>query len=328
MQLDGGQVITVRLIGVDTPETKHPTKLVQCFGPEASAKTAELLPPGARVELETDVQLVDRYGRTLAYVWRENGLLMVNEQLVAEGYALQLTIPPDVKYAEQFRTDVQVARDNGLGLWTACTGIGLEATDEAPVLDDSTSVAPTTGSAPVCQAAAAGSRVGLRSELSGLLHPDGSTRPELHKPGNRRAKELPGASAGSAPLRHGQGWRGVRAAVGERSPRRSRSASSSLAPIVSNWRDLGHGHRIQVTQVVQAVVAGHARVTRRQGSAAHQTALQRQHHHCAVRQQRENARVGIPGAPEHRRGSTLPTHAPWIVCSTTPGSRRGTGPWG
>ena len=55
-------------------------------------------------------------GRTLAYAWRENGLLMVNEHLAAEGYPLQLTIPPDVKYAEQFRADVQIARDNCLGL--------------------------------------------------------------------------------------------------------------------------------------------------------------------------------------------------------------------
>ena len=57
---DVGSTITVRLIGIDTPETKHPSKPVQCFGTEASAKTAELLPPGTRVELESDVQALDR----------------------------------------------------------------------------------------------------------------------------------------------------------------------------------------------------------------------------------------------------------------------------
>jgi micrococcal nuclease len=56
----------VRLIGIDTLETRHPPKPVQCFGPEASAKTAELLPPGTHVDLEMDVQPYDRYGRTLA----------------------------------------------------------------------------------------------------------------------------------------------------------------------------------------------------------------------------------------------------------------------
>src|SRR4051794_36009305 len=68
---DGGQVVTVRLTGIDTPETKHPTKPVQCFGAEASPKTAKLLPIGASIGLEHDIQERGRYGRTLAYVWPE-----------------------------------------------------------------------------------------------------------------------------------------------------------------------------------------------------------------------------------------------------------------
>src|SRR5687767_3620773 len=101
VQPDAGGTLTLRLIGIDTPETKHPSKPVQCFGAEASAKTAELLPVSTRVELESDVQALDRYGRTLAYVWPEGRMVMVNEQLVAEGYALTLTIPPNVKYTDQ-----------------------------------------------------------------------------------------------------------------------------------------------------------------------------------------------------------------------------------
>jgi micrococcal nuclease len=132
VRLDGGTAATVRLIGIDTPETKHPTKPVQCYGREASAKTAELLPPGTRVELELDVQPFDRYGRTLAYVWRDGFMLMVNEQLVSEGYALTLTIPPNVKYAEWFTTAAQRARQEGVGLWSACASDSLEATDDAP----------------------------------------------------------------------------------------------------------------------------------------------------------------------------------------------------
>jgi micrococcal nuclease len=58
----------VRLIGIDTPETVHPTKPVECFGPEASARAAELLPVGSVVLLRRDVEARDRYDRLLAYV--------------------------------------------------------------------------------------------------------------------------------------------------------------------------------------------------------------------------------------------------------------------
>ena len=136
VRLDAGPIITVRLTGIDTPETKHPSKPVQCFGVEASAKTAELLPIGSVVGLERDVQDQDRYGRTLAYVWRDS--VMVNEVLVAEGYALTLTIPPNVKYADTFSAAAQTARDGGLGLWTACAGLVMEATDDAPITEDAT----------------------------------------------------------------------------------------------------------------------------------------------------------------------------------------------
>jgi micrococcal nuclease len=143
---DAGGTFTVRLIGIDTPETKHPSKPVQCFGVEASAKTAELLPPGTRVELEMDVQALDRYGRNLAYVWREGAMLMVNQQLVAEGYALTLTIPLNVKYAKQFAEAGRVARENGLGLWSACADQLQEPTDDAPMLDGTVPAADSPGS--------------------------------------------------------------------------------------------------------------------------------------------------------------------------------------
>ena len=148
VQPDTGGTITVRLIGIDTPETKHPSTPVQCYGVEASAKTAELLSIGSRVDLEMDAQERDRYGRTLAYVWPEGAMLMVNEQLVAEGYALPLTIPPNVSYTEQLSNAARVSRENGLGLWAACMDQPQEATDEAPVLDDTMPTADSPGSAP------------------------------------------------------------------------------------------------------------------------------------------------------------------------------------
>jgi micrococcal nuclease len=136
VQIDDGTPVLVRLIGIDAPETKHPSKPIQCFGGEAWTRTAGLVPHGARVELERDVQVRDRYGRMLAYVWREGSMPILNEQLVAEGYALTLTMPPNVKYAERFANAERVARKTGLGFWSACAGQPLEATDEAPVLED------------------------------------------------------------------------------------------------------------------------------------------------------------------------------------------------
>lgn len=82
----------VRLIGIDTPETRAPGKPVQCFGPAASARTARLLPLGRRVRLVTDPtqDTRDRYGRLLAYVYtagRSGPTGSVNHSLVATGHA-------------------------------------------------------------------------------------------------------------------------------------------------------------------------------------------------------------------------------------------------
>lgn len=112
----------VRLIGVDTPETKDPRKPVQCFGEEASAFTKSLLPEGTPLRLERDVEERDRFGRLLAYVYRLDDDLFVNRELVARGYAMPLTIAPNVTHADEFVALAAAARDAGLGLWGACGG--------------------------------------------------------------------------------------------------------------------------------------------------------------------------------------------------------------
>jgi len=111
---------TVRLIGVDTPETKHPTKPVQCFGPEASAFAARLLPKGAIVRLERDVEPRDHFGRLLAYVYRANDGLFVNVELARQGYARPLVIAPNDTYAADVDAAAREARTQGRGLWHAC----------------------------------------------------------------------------------------------------------------------------------------------------------------------------------------------------------------
>lgn len=109
--------LDLRLIGIDTPEAVAPGWPIECYGPEASAYTQERL-GGAAVRLEFDVERLDRFGRTLAYVWLGDELF--NETLVRLGYALVTTFPPNVRYAERFVAAQREARGEGRGLWAAC----------------------------------------------------------------------------------------------------------------------------------------------------------------------------------------------------------------
>ena len=109
----------VRYIGVDTPETKHPTKGVECYGENASDFNARLV-GDERVRLVRDVEQRDRYGRLLAYVYRVRDGLFVNAELARLGYAQPLNIPPDVRHAKRFATLARQAREQGRGLWGAC----------------------------------------------------------------------------------------------------------------------------------------------------------------------------------------------------------------
>jgi micrococcal nuclease len=117
-----GHTETVRLLGIDTPETVHPTKPVECFGPEASARAGELLPEGAAVRLERDHEARDHYGRLLAYVVRATDEVFVNLALVREGFAEVLTISPNVAHTEAFLSAAAEARREGRGMWSACSG--------------------------------------------------------------------------------------------------------------------------------------------------------------------------------------------------------------
>ena len=111
----------VRYIGIDTPETKHPTKPSGCYGQQASDFNQQLV-VGQTVSLEKDVSDTDRYGRLLRYVYL--GDTMVNQLLVREGYARVSTYPPDVKYQSLFQQEEAYARTNGLGLWgDACANL-------------------------------------------------------------------------------------------------------------------------------------------------------------------------------------------------------------
>ena len=117
-----GRPRRVRLMGVDTPETVKPNVAVQCFGSQAHEFTAARLPRGTRVGLEYDpvAGRVDRYGRTLAYVWLPDGT-MLDETLIAEGYGREYDYAEqDYRYRAEFRQAQDQARAGGKGLWSAC----------------------------------------------------------------------------------------------------------------------------------------------------------------------------------------------------------------
>jgi len=116
-----GTVVTLRLIGMDTPETVDPRKPVQCFGKEASNKAKELL-SGKKVRIEKDSTQgdLDKYGRMLAYVYREDGLFY-NKYMIEQGYAHEYTYNTPYKYQIDFKAAQKSAQDNQRGLWSSNT---------------------------------------------------------------------------------------------------------------------------------------------------------------------------------------------------------------
>lgn len=113
-----GRIEKVRYIGVNTPETNHPTRGAERGGREATEVNRRLV-AGKTVRLELDVQERDRYGRLLAYVWVNQGGkdMMVNAELVSLGYAQVMTVPPNLKYQALFLKLQREARETGRGLW-------------------------------------------------------------------------------------------------------------------------------------------------------------------------------------------------------------------
>ena len=106
---------SIRYIGINTPETHHPTKGVEAYGKEASVANAKLV-AGKTVRLEFDVDQRDRNGRLLAYVYLADGTF-VNAWLVQQGYAQVMTVPPNVKYQELLLKLQREAREERRGLW-------------------------------------------------------------------------------------------------------------------------------------------------------------------------------------------------------------------
>ena len=128
--VDGDTLITridgaderVRMLGVDAPESVAENRPIECYGPQASARTKALLPKGTRVTLATDPTQGDRdqYGRLLAEVTAAGATITVNEQLIADGYAEVFRGDGRGRLQPRLRAAERSARDHHRGLWSAC----------------------------------------------------------------------------------------------------------------------------------------------------------------------------------------------------------------
>lgn len=166
VDLDGTDE-TIRLIGIDTPETVDPRAPVACYGRAASVFTKRVLRSGTPVWLEKDISSTDRYARLLRYVWiafdpnddrfdgldsaadfQDGELISFNLLLVAEGYAASSPYAPDVKHQDAFDAAETDAREGGRGLWGECSAFGVPANgttaETGPATDQ-----PTTTEAPI-----------------------------------------------------------------------------------------------------------------------------------------------------------------------------------
>lgn len=134
-----GKIETLRLIGMDTPETVDPRKPVQCFGMEASNQAKSLL-LGRKVRIEVDPTQSEKdiYGRILAYIYRDDGLFY-NKYMIEHGYAYEYTYDSvPYKYQSEFKESEVLARSSQLGLWSpeTCNGTAssIQQTGESNVL--------------------------------------------------------------------------------------------------------------------------------------------------------------------------------------------------
>ncbi|TXC91496.1 thermonuclease family protein [Metabacillus litoralis] len=127
-----GKEETVRLLLVDTPETVHPTKPVEPFGPEASTYMKKLL-TGNKVDIELDVGERDKYGRLLAYIYFEEK--MVNKLLLEKGLArVAYVFEPNTKYVDEFYEIQKQAQNKAIGIWSLenyATDEGFNSNEES-----------------------------------------------------------------------------------------------------------------------------------------------------------------------------------------------------
>ncbi len=139
--VDDGEVTRIRLLNIDAPESVDPARPVQCLGPEASARLAQLLPEGTVVSLEYDAERADRYGRTLAGVYLDGEL--VNAKLVSEGLAVPLTVGENDRLRPEVDEAWRMAESNARGFFDP--DVGCTAPAQVAALEQLFAETPVTG---------------------------------------------------------------------------------------------------------------------------------------------------------------------------------------
>lgn len=114
----GGQIMKIRVIGINTPETVDPRKSVECFGEQASKEAKKIL-ENQMVKLESDPTQSDKdkYDRYLRFVWLENGSFDYGKQMIANGYAFEYTYQTPYKYQMEYKEAQRFAEAEKKGLW-------------------------------------------------------------------------------------------------------------------------------------------------------------------------------------------------------------------
>lgn len=138
----GGKEAVFRLLLIDTPETKHPTKGVQPYGKEASAYTKDMLENASKIEVEFDKgDKTDKYGRYLAYVYADGK--MVNDALVRQGLAkVAYVYPPSITYLDQLKESQRLAQEEHLNIWSG--DVPADTEDQSSVPSEAQSLKQTT----------------------------------------------------------------------------------------------------------------------------------------------------------------------------------------
>lgn len=154
----GSQNETVRLLNVDTPETKHPDRPVECLGPEATDFLRDMLPPGTQVGLDFDEERTDRYGRTLAAVWTADETL-VNAENAEQGLGVAVLFEPNDKYYAPVRAAQAKAKEQQRGLYDSATGCSVPAEVDQTLQSLSEAIEAPVGSSADSAAATAATLV-------------------------------------------------------------------------------------------------------------------------------------------------------------------------
>ncbi len=116
-----GQEYTVRLLGIDTPESVDPRKTVQCFAHEATAQLQSLIDDSyVRLDGDSSQMDIDRYGRLLRYVYSADGVL-INKLMIEDGYAFEYTYDKPYMMQKMFMLAQEEAQQSKRGLWAEST---------------------------------------------------------------------------------------------------------------------------------------------------------------------------------------------------------------